>query len=228
MSESLGDRMKVNYEKRFEYKLLRRIPVIIRLDGRSFHTLTNKCEKPFDLFLSQCMGNTAKYLCEEIQGAKCAYTQSDEISILLTDYDLITTQAWFDYDLQKVVSISASLASVYFSKLFEADAQFDSRAFNLPVDEVANYFIWRQKDWIRNSVAMLAQSHFSANQLLNKEQSDMHEMLHQKDINWAELLDRFKNGVFVFKTQEAGIATRDNAIFTEDRFIVEMFLSRKD
>jgi len=228
MNESLGDRMKANYEKRFEYKLLRRMPVIIRLDGRSFHSITHKCEKPFDLFLSQCMENTTKYLCEEIQGAKCGYTQSDEISILLVDYDLITTQAWFDYDLQKVVSISASIASVYFHKLFGADAQFDSRVFNIPIDEVVNYFIWRQKDWIRNSVAMLAQSHFSPKQLLNKGQSEMHEMLHQKDVNWADLPPRFKNGIYAFKTQEQGVTTRDDAIFTEDRFIVEMHLARKD
>ncbi len=228
MSDALGTRMKDNYEKRYEYKLLRRTPVIIRLDGRSFHTLTHSCEKPFSQFLSECMEQTAKFLCEEIQGAKCAYTQSDEISVLLIDYDTITTQAWFDYDLQKIVSISAALASVYFSNKYSQDVQFDSRAFNIPIDEVSNYFIWRQKDWIRNSVLMLAQSHFSPKQMLNKKQVDLHDMLYDKGVLWADLPARFKNGIYVFKTAEAGIMARDNVLFTEDRAIVEMHLARKD
>ncbi len=228
MTESLGDRMKNNYEKRFEYKLFRRIPAIIRLDGRSFHSLTHKCEKPFDKKLSDCMEKTTRYLCEEIQGAKCAYTQSDEISILLNDYEFITTQAWFDYDLQKVVSISASLASLKFSELFGTIAQFDSRAFNIPIDEVANYFIWRQKDWIRNSVEMLARHYYSANQLLNKGQSDMHQMLSQKNINWADLPNRFKNGIFITKTELIGLVSKDDVILTQDRSWVEIHLSRKD
>jgi len=228
MTESLGDRMKANYEKRSEYKLLRRMPVIIRLDGRCFHSLTHKCVKPFDSILSDSMEHTARYLCDEIQGAKCAYTQSDEISVLVIDYDTLTTQAWFDYNLQKVVSISAALASVYFSSAFHEAVQFDSRAFNLPIDEVANYFIWRQKDWIRNSVEMLTRSHYSAKQLLNKSQSEMHEMLHQKGVSWADLPPRFKNGVFITKTVLNGWVTRDDIIFTQDRLFVELHLTRKD
>jgi tRNA(His) guanylyltransferase len=158
-NDTLGTRMKDNYENRFRYQLTRRIPVIIRVDGRAFHTLTQGCE-PFDLKFSKAMTDTAIYLCNEIQGVKCVYKQSDEISLLLVDYDLITTQAWFDYNLQKIVSISAALASVKFTELFGKFATFDSRAFNIPIDEVCNYFIWRQKDWLRNSIEMLAQSHF--------------------------------------------------------------------
>ena len=227
MADSLGDRMKGNYEKRFEYKLVRRLPVIVRLDGRSFHSI--KCEKPFDVRMSQCMEDTTKYLLEEMQGAKCAYTQSDEISVCLVDYDTISTQAWFDYDLQKLVSISAALASVHFSNInpFQSAAQFDARAFNIPLDEVANYFVWRQKDWIRNSVEALAQSHFSAKQLMNKGQPEMHDMLHEKGVNWADLPSRFKNGVYLFRS-DVGIVSRDDVIFTEDRGIVEAFLQRQD
>lgn len=231
MNDSLGERMKANYEKRFEYKLIRRMPVVIRLDGKAFHSLTHGCEKPFDKHLSECMEKTTKYLCEEIQGAKCGYTQSDEISILLTDYDLITTQAWFDYDLQKVVSISATMASVYFTALFSKVALFDSRAFNLPIDEVANYFVWRQKDWVRNSIAMLAQAHFSSKQLLNKGQSDMNEMLHGKGVNWTELPNRFKNGIFVFKVanpERSFWQSKDDYIVTQDRALIENLLVRLD
>jgi tRNA(His) 5'-end guanylyltransferase len=233
MNNSLGDRMKDNYEKRYEYKLLRRTPVIIRLDGRSFHAITQGCERPFDNRISKLMEDTMLFLCKEIQGAKCAYTQSDEISILLTDYSFITTQAWFDYDLQKVISISAALASTYFSKQWNLKEwwqpiQFDSRAFNIPVDEVCNYFIWRQKDWIRNSVSMLAQAHFSPKQLLNKSQENMHDMLHEIGVNWTDLPLRFKNGVLTFKPKETEWVVKDNHIFTEDRFLMESLLNRED
>ena len=85
MTVSLGDRMKQNYEHRFRYGLVRRMPAIIRLDGKAFHTFTRGLERPFDGRFALVMWDTAKYLCANIQGAKCAYVQSDEISILLTD-----------------------------------------------------------------------------------------------------------------------------------------------
>ncbi|MGD9158306.1 MAG: tRNA(His) guanylyltransferase Thg1 family protein [Desulfobacteraceae bacterium] len=136
---SLGERMKENYEFRSRIKLARRIPVIIRLDGKAFHTLTRKCEKPFDDLFRNVMEETALALCREIQGVKCAYTQSDEISLLLTDFDRLGTEAWFDYNLQKITSVSAGIASVCFSKLWaEAEGIFDSRAFNAPKEEVCN------------------------------------------------------------------------------------------
>ena len=110
-------RMKDNYESRSHTFLTRRTPVIIRLDGKAFHTYTRNLEKPFDEGLIEDMQLTAKYLCENIQGAKCAYVQSDEISILLTDYDKLDTKAWFDYNVQKMCSISASLATGKFNQL---------------------------------------------------------------------------------------------------------------
>ena len=90
-------RMKENYENRSKIFLTRRTPVIIRLDGKAFHTYTRGLDKPFDSGLINDMQDTAIYLCQNIQGAKCAYVQSDEISILVTDFDDINTQAWFDY-----------------------------------------------------------------------------------------------------------------------------------
>lgn len=224
MTQSLGDRMKANYEDRVRYALIRRMPVVIRLDGRSFHMLTRGCEKPFDSQLADCIAGTAMFLCSELQGAKCAYIQSDEISILLTDFDELTTQAWFDYNLQKIVSVSAGLASAWFSLEYGRLAVFDSRAFNLPKEEVANYFVWRQKDWIRNSVAMLAQANFSHNQLQGKGQADMHEMLHDRGINWAELDERWKNGLFIFKDTDAWQQTT-SIVFTSNRESIERYLA---
>ena len=222
---SLGDRMKKNYENRYRIKLSRRIPVIIRLDGRAFHNLTRNCEKPFDNHFSACMELTALDLCAEIQGAKCAYVQSDEISILVTDFDKLTTEAWFDYNIQKMVSVSAGLASSKFSRYFSyvSVGIFDSRVFSIPREEVANYFIWRQSDWIRNSVAMLSQSVYSHKELHKKNQSDMHEMLHAKNINWSDLDGKWKNGVFVYR-DGGNLNTVEAPIFTQDRYSIERYL----
>lgn len=226
MIESLGDRMKNNYEDRYRIKLTRRIPVIIRLDGKSFHTLTRSCQKPFDVGFSNTMDYAALMVCKDIQGAKCAYVASDEISILITDFDTLTTEAWFDYSVQKMVSVSAGIASAVFTTHWQPEQKtvvFDSRAFNVPKEEVCNYFIWRQKDWIRNSVTMLAQAYYSHKQLHKKSQKDMHEMLHEKNINWANLDDRWKNGTFIYKLTEAWQNT-DAVIFTQNRMWIEQYL----
>jgi len=220
--DSLGDRMKSNYENRYRIKLSRRTPVIIRLDGKSFHRLTKKYDRPFDARFQEVMQNTALNLCLKIQGAKCSYTQSDEISILLTDFDKLTTDAWFDYNLQKIVSISAAEASAYFSKNLEGSkiAVFDSRAFNIPKEEVCNYFIWRQQDWIRNSVSMLAQSYYSHKELHKKNLSDMHEMIFKKRDNWANLDAKWKNGVLLLKNDQGDWESRSDVIFTKNREII--------
>lgn len=221
--KSLDNRMKKNYENKFRIKLLRKIPVIIRIDGKNFHRLTKDCKRPFDQKFSDTMNETAQFLCENIQGSKCCYVQSDEISILLTDFDRIETSAWFDYNIQKMASISASMASVIFTERWKTRAFFDSRTFNIPKEEVCNYFIWRQKDWIRNSLSMLARAHFSHNQLHKKNSSDMHEMLHIKGINWADLYDHWKNGIFLEKNNEWSIVP--SPIFTQDRYVIEKYLT---
>lgn len=116
--DSLGDRMKA-YESIPKTFLTRRVPVIIRLDGKAFHTFTRGMKKPFDNILIQTMQDTMKYLCENIQGCVLGYTQSDEITLVLTDYETITTDAWFGYNVQKMTSISASMATLAFNKFFE-------------------------------------------------------------------------------------------------------------
>ena len=116
--DSLGDRMKENYENRAKTYLVRRMPVIIRLDGKAFHTFTKGLKKPYDEIFHNTMNATMKYLCENIQGCKLGYTQSDEITLLLTDYDTLDTDAWFGYNVQKMCSVSASMATMAFNKFF--------------------------------------------------------------------------------------------------------------
>lgn len=210
MKDDLGDRMKEFYEGRTKYKLPRRTNTIIRLDGKAFHTFTRGFEKPFDKTLSDAMDNTAKALCENIQGAVMAYVQSDEITILLTDYKKLTTDAWFDGNIQKIVSVSASMATGYFNSFINYDrpddtrlmAFFDSRVFTIPDrEEVINCFLWRQQDAVRNSISMVAQSLYTHKELNGKDCNEMQEMSFQKGVNWNNIDDGWKRGRMIIKTQ---------------------------
>lgn len=120
---TLGDRMKNNYENISRYYLTRRMPVIIRIDGKAFHTFTRGFKKPFDDIFVKTMQDTMKYLCENIQGCVLGYTQSDEISLVLVDYAELTTDAWFGNNLQKMCSVSASMATLAFNKFFSEQVQ---------------------------------------------------------------------------------------------------------
>lgn len=115
--KSLGDRMKEDYENRFRTSLPRRSYTIIRVDGKAFHTYTKGLKKPFDEGLIQDMNETAAYMCKNIMGAKLAYVQSDEITIVITDFGDESTQAWFDNNLQKMCSVAASMATNKFNEL---------------------------------------------------------------------------------------------------------------
>ena len=121
-TSDLANRMK-EYEKRNQYYLQKRTPVAIRVDGRSFHTFTKGFQRPFDDVLIKTMQETAKYMCENIQGAKLAYVQSDEITIILTDYDTLETDCWFNYRTDKLCSISASMATMAFNKFFKRNTE---------------------------------------------------------------------------------------------------------
>ena len=126
---TIGDRMKNNYENITRYYLTRRMPVIIRIDGKAFHTFTKGFKKPFDDVLVKTMQDTMKYLCENIQGCVLGYTQSDEISLVLTDYAELTTDAWFGNNLQKMCSVSASMATIAFNKAFTRNISKQSKRF---------------------------------------------------------------------------------------------------
>ena len=206
--DDLGDRMKKNYENRTRNYLPRRTNTIIRLDGKAFHTFTKKFNKPYDNVLASSMDMTARDLCENIQGAVMAYIQSDEISILLTDYENLNTDAWFDGNIQKITSVSASMCTGYFNQHInrfgvfnpELMAFFDSRVFTIPeTEEVINYFIWRQQDAVRNSIQMLAQSLYSHKELMNKNSSELQEMCFQKGENWNDVNGGFKRGRIIVK-----------------------------
>jgi tRNA(His) guanylyltransferase len=209
MKDDLGNRMKAFYEDRSRVSLLRRVPVIVRVDGKSFHTFCKRFERPYDVGFHTIMNNVMKYLCENIQGVKFAQRHSDEISLLITDYDTLTTDAFFDYNIQKVCSIVSGLATselckqLYLSDILEKDEKwpiFDCRCFNIPENDISNYFLWRVLDAKRNSINMVAQSKFSHKELQSKTCDDMQEMLFQKfGINWAKLPEGQKNGFICTK-----------------------------
>lgn len=217
-NDDLGQRMKISYEQRTQTSLLRRMYTVIRVDGKCFSQYTRGLDKPFDRAFMSDMDSTAIYLCENIAGAKCGYVQSDEISILMTDFDTLSTQGWFDYKVQKMVSVSASLATAKFNQLrmfrnVEATweepltaiestklAQFDSRVFQLPDrSETINYFRWRQKDAVRNSISSVAQSLYSHKELFGMNTDQMQEMCFQKGINWNDFTFGEKRGRGIYK-----------------------------
>lgn len=206
MHDNLGNRMKRQYEDRTRAMLPRRTYTIIRCDGKAFHTFTRGCEKPHDQDLANALGVSARALCEEAQGSCFAYVQSDEISVLLTDFATIHTDAWFDGNVQKIASVAASVVTATFAREYgrRSGALFDARAFTIPdAVEVENYFIWRQNDAVRNSIQGLAQAHFSPKQLHGMGQSEMHEMLHTKGINWNDLPAYQKRGRAVIYEDES-------------------------
>lgn len=221
----IGNRMKENYENRYRFYLTRRTPAIIRIDGKAFHTFTKKFKRPYDDILVETMIKTTKQLCTGIEGCVLGYTQSDEISLLITDFKRFNTNAWFDYNIQKMVSIASSMATLHFNKIFlckmldyngkglitdkEFDiynnaynkgALFDARVFNVPKEEVNNYFVWRQADAIRNSIEMLGRSKYSPSQLNKVTTTQMKNMLEKEhNVSWDKLDPKYKQGTTCYK-----------------------------
>ena len=229
VKDELGTRMKEFYEGVPKTRLVRRMPVAIRLDGKAFHTFTRGFEKPFDEVLGKSMRETMKYLCENIQGCVLGYTQSDEITLILVDYQNLNSCAWFDYEVQKMCSIAASMATMAFNKFFtknvnyfemtheyddtineycttlvnaaEKGAMFDARVFNIPKEEVCNLIYWRQLDATRNSIQMVGQANFSHKELQKKSCNMIQEMLFaEKGINWNDYPTYLKRGSCCIKT----------------------------
>lgn len=229
VKDELGMRMKEFYEEVPKTRLVRRMPVAIRIDGKAFHTFTRGFQKPFDEILVKSMQDTMKYLCENIQGCVLGYTQSDEITLILIDYQNLNSCAWFDYEVQKMCSIAASMATMAFNKFFtknvnyfemtheyddtineycttlvnaaEKGAMFDARVFNIPKEEVCNLIYWRQLDATRNSIQMVGQANFSHKELQNKSCNMIQEMLFaEKGINWNDYPTYLKRGSCCIKT----------------------------
>lgn len=242
---TLGDRMKL-YEEAARSTLPPRMPVILRVDGKAFHTYTKNATKPFDYDLIGLMNGAAMGLCENIQGAQMAYVQSDEISVLIHGYKKFTSSPWFDNQVQKMVSVGASIATSHFAAglfdeggnrtKFDLPVYFDARVFVLPENEVCNYFLWRQQDCSRNSIQMLARSIYSHKQLDGKNGNVLKEMCDAKGQSWDALPTQHRRGRCVVKkthvrNEAHGQTVRsfwevDNEIpvFSENRDYVNQYL----
>jgi len=201
-----GDRMKA-YELVTRLTLPRRTYTIVRVDGRAFHTYLRGAEKPFDAGVMDAMQEVAKELCMQISGARFAFQQSDEVSVLLTDLEP-KTEPWFDGQVQKISSVAASIATMAFNRHHpgfhgpERSAQFDGRVYTIPDrTEVINYFRWRQEDAIRNAVSMAAQANFPHKSLHGLDAAQLQEKLFQeKGINFKkEYPDTARRGALIHK-----------------------------
>jgi tRNA(His) guanylyltransferase len=230
-NKTLAERMKA-YEKCYEVKIPERSYIILRLDGKNFSKFTKMFDKPFDKVLSDVMDMATKELCEELI-PKFAYTQSDEVSLMFTDLENINSDMIFEGKIQKLCSIAAAKFTASFNRIMlrmlmlykgdkfddetilnkiktgkfdEINAVFDARVFVIPdFREVSNYFIFRQQDATRNTMA--AGSVYSHKELHGKSGSEKQEMLFQKGINWNEYSAKFKRGSVIKKGQliKAGI-----------------------
>ena len=219
--ENLGQRMK-EYEAATRLTLPRRSYTVIRVDGIAFHTLTKKFKKPFDDQFVQAMNDAAIELCSTVMGAQFAFVQSDEISVLVTDFSRVNTEAWYGNCVQKMCSASASAATAGFNRsrllsvlpsdrddvdddLLEnirnmAPGKFDSRVYQIPQRiEVGNYFLWRQWDTVRNSISAVAHSLYSQSELHGKSGDEQQELIYQKGINWNDYDPALKRGRIVVR-----------------------------
>lgn len=199
-STSLGNRMK-RYEHSYRLAFPRRLPVVVRVDGRAFHSHLRGATKPFDMPFIADMGYVAAELCKEISGAVFAYHQSDEISVLVQDWVGEHAEPWFAGELQKIVSLSAAIATAALGERRAGRPLFDARAFVLPnTMEVANYFLWRQRDAVRNSVSMAAQAKISHKRLQGVSGNEMQELLFaEHGINWNDYPVECRRGQVVVK-----------------------------
>lgn len=244
-NNDLGARMK-EYEYVTRTFLTRRTPVIIRIDGKAFHTFTRGFVKPFDRIMVRTMQDTMKYLCENVEGCVLGYTQSDEITLVLCDYKKLTSQAWFGNNIQKICSVAASMATMAFNRYFHQNveeilsdeseqnselidsyckalnrgAMFDARVFNIPKEEVNNCLLWRQQDATRNSIESVAQAHFSHRELHGKNCNQLQELLWQeKRINWNDFPASLKRGSCCIK--ENVDVERNQGSTTRSRWVID-------
>jgi tRNA(His) 5'-end guanylyltransferase len=247
-NDSLGDRMKA-YEDLARFKLMPRMPAIVRVDGHTFHSMVKRwnCVKPFDPELMNAMHQTALALCEAIQGAVFAYTQSDEISVGFIDYQNRDSSAWFDKTVQKMATIAASVATKAFNFHYmmrgnvdvscvqlKDMAEFDARVWVLPPAEVVNYFIWRQQDATRNSISMAARAVMSHKECNGLNCNQLQEAMFQKThFNWNSYPVACKRGVCLYRKQTVGehdgqpvvrnpwFIDTECPVFTQDRAYVD-------
>jgi tRNA(His) guanylyltransferase len=218
MKDELGQRMKTFYEDALRVSLPRQTYVVLRIDGKNFHTFTAKLPRPYCRPLADALDAAALHVGQQIPGFCFAYGQSDEYSLLFTDF---ATPMWFDGNVQKIVSVSASLFTGAFQHALVRDgldapatAAFDARVLVIAQrEEVKNYFLWRQLDATANSLNMLASAHYSHAELLGKSEREKHDLLHAKGVNWAKEPADFKRGRVVRREERAWVVDREPAIF---------------
>lgn len=227
--DETGARFKEEYESQTRLLLPRKTHTIIRLDGNAFHTYTRGLLKPFDEALHADLVSATAFLCAKISGARLAYVQSDEVSLLLSDFDNTGTQPWFGGSVQKMASVSASILTAKFNTLralhFNLEggqlgnklAFFDARAFTIDdPDDVVEYFRWRYLDARRNSVSALARAHFSHREVQGKSTGELRDMLcHDRGVNWTSTPAQFRYGTVIHRSQrvEDVTYTRDGQEF---------------
>ena len=246
--DDISTRMK-RYELVTKNYLTPRTPVIIRVDGKAFHTFTKKLNNTIDPscdtgpseLMHQVMIRTAYYMSKNIQNVVVAYTQSDEISFVLKDWNTTATQQWFGGNTQKMASVAASMATAYFNLLWSQTmnlppetisdlAMFDARVYNLPKEEVNNYLVWRQQDATRNSVQFLGHLYFSHSSLHKKTCNDIRDMLlESRDINWNHEDTWKKRGSCVIRhlVEDNSLLSIDEEIpiFSKDKEYIDSLIS---
>jgi tRNA(His) 5'-end guanylyltransferase len=213
---TLADLVK-KYEKSMDIQLIKKEPVVMRLDGKSFSKLTRvvKFERPYCNDFNSIMDKVCLYLFKNIQGCICASRHSDEMSFLLIDYLNSNSCGFFDYRLQKMVSVSAGWASNKFTtellktygeewlnKISAFDISFDSRVFNVKREDVRRYFLSRYLSGIKNSVSMHSDCYYSHKELMGKKTEEKKEMLLTKGIEWDKLPESHKYGTMLIKDIE--------------------------
>ena len=209
MKDAIGDRMK-RYEAASDAFLSWRLPVVLRVDGRAFHRYTRGLKRPFDESFVDTMNGAAGLICAQLAGARMAYVQSDEISVLLFPWSNHASQPAFGNRIQKLCSVAASLAAAFVTslspKLFGEMriASFDGRAFCVPPDDVTNYFLWRQLDASRNSVQMVARAKYSHKQCHGLNQKELIAKLETDGIHWNLLPEWQRRGRCVVRDENLG------------------------
>lgn len=217
MNDELGNRIKSYYEDPARVLLPRKTWVIIRVDGKGFHTFTRGLERPYSRALADGLDAAAVFVAGQMAGFAMAYGQSDEYSFLLSDFGRDESRMWFDGSVQKIASVTASLFTAGFHRAYaEAGyAAFDARVFAIPNRrEVERYFLWRQADATRNSLNMLASKYYSHAELLGKSASAKHDLLHAMGENWAKWPADFKRGRVVRPGESGFVVDREIPVFS--------------
>ncbi len=208
--DSLGDRQKGYEMAEAGRQLIPLLPIMVRLDGKAFHTFTQGLTRPYDQGMSTLMGETTKYLVEQT-GALLGYTQSDEITLVIYQ-DNTKSQVFFNGRIQKLTSVIASMCTAYFNShldIWVPDkkdqiALFDCRVWNVPtLTEAANAVLWRELDATKNAITMAASTFYSHKKLDGKNGKEKQEMLFARGVNFNDYPSFFKKGTYFLRRKKS-------------------------